>query len=54
VGISEAQAQQAVEIALQYLKDQLPDSMAGQIDAAIEGDLSGLGDVMGGVGELLG
>ena len=54
VGISEAQAKQAVEIVLKYLKDQLPDSMAGQVDAVIDGDLSGLGDVMGGVGKLFG
>ncbi len=54
VGISEAQAQQAVEIVLKFLKDQLPDSMAGQIDAVIDGDLSGLNDVMGSVGKLFG
>jgi uncharacterized protein (DUF2267 family) len=54
VGISEAQAQQAVEIVLKFLKDKLPDSMAGQVDAVIEGDLSGLDDVMGSVGKLFG
>ena len=54
VGISEAQAQQAVEIVLKFLKDQLPEPLAGQIDAAIEGDVSGLGDMLGGVGKLFG
>ena len=54
VGISEAQAQQAVVFVLKYLKDQLPDSMAGLIDAVIDGDLSGLSDVIGSVGKLFG
>ena len=54
VGISEEQARQAVEIVLKYLKEQLPEPMAGQVDAVIDGDLSGLGDLMGGVGKLFG
>ena len=54
VGISEAQAQQAVEIVLDYLKDKLPEPVAGQIDAALEGDLSGLADMAGSLGGLFG
>jgi hypothetical protein len=54
VGISEAQAKQAVEIVLKYLKDQLPEPMAGQVDAVIKGDVSGLGDMLGGVGKMFG
>jgi uncharacterized protein (DUF2267 family) len=54
VGISEAQAQQAVEVVLDFLKDKLPEPIAGQIEAALEGDLSGLGDLLGGLGGLFG
>ena len=54
VGISETQAKQAVETVLGFLKDKLPEPIAGQLDAALEGDLSGLGDLAGGLGKLFG
>jgi uncharacterized protein (DUF2267 family) len=54
VGISEAQAKKAVETVLGFLKDKLPEPIAGQLDAALEGDLSGLGDLAGGFGKLFG
>ena len=54
VGISEAQARQAVEVVLGFLKERLPQPIAGQDDAVIDGDVSGLGDLMGGVGKLFG
>ena len=54
VGISEAQARQAVEVVLSFLKDRLPEPLAGQIDAAVKGDVSGLGDVAGSLGGLFG
>ncbi len=54
VGIDEKQAEQAVEVVLSFLKDKLPEPIAGQIDAALEGDLSGLGDLAGGLGGLFG
>ena len=54
VGISEAQAKQAIGMTLAFLKDKLPDPIAGQLDAALEGDVSGLGDVAGGLGKLFG
>jgi uncharacterized protein (DUF2267 family) len=54
VGISEDQAQQAVEVVLSFVKDKLPKPIAGQIDAALKGDLSGLGDLAGGLGGLFG
>ena len=57
VGISEAQAKQAVEMVMNFLKDKLPEPIAGQLDAALEGDVSGLGDfgdVAGGLGKLFG
>jgi uncharacterized protein (DUF2267 family) len=54
VGITEAQAQQAVETVLGYLKEKLPEPIAGQVEAALEGDLSGLADLAGGLGGLFG
>jgi len=54
VGISEAQAKQAVEAVLEFLKDKLPAPIAGQLDAVIKGDASGLKDLAGGLGNLLG
>jgi nucleoid DNA-binding protein len=54
VGISEAQAKQAVDTVLGFLKEQLPEPIAKQVDAAIKGDLSGLGDLAGGLGGLFG
>lgn len=54
VGISEAQAKQSVEMVLEFLKDKLPEPIAGQLDAALEGDVSGLGDLSGGLGKLFG
>jgi uncharacterized protein (DUF2267 family) len=54
VGISEAQAKQAVDTVLGFLKDKLPGPIAGQIEAALEGDVGGLGDLAGGLGGLLG
>ena len=54
VGISEAQAKQAVEMVMGFLKDKLPEPIAVQLDAALEEDVSGLGDVAGGLGKLFG
>ena len=52
--ISEAQAKQAVEVVMEYLKDKLPEPIAGQLDGVLEGDVSGLGDLTGGLGKLFG
>ena len=54
VGISEAQAKEAVDVVVGYLKDNLPEPLAGQVDAALKGDLSGLSDLAGGLGSLFG
>lgn len=51
-GISEAQAKQAVNTVLGFLKQQLPEPIAGQIDAVMTGDLSGLSDLLGNIGGL--
>ena len=53
-GISEAQAKQAVETVMKFLKDKLPEPIAGQLDAVLEGDLGDLGDLAGGLGKLFG
>lgn len=54
VGISEDQAREAVEVVMSFLKDKLPEPFAGQLDAVLEGDLSGLGDLTGSLGKLFG
>jgi uncharacterized protein (DUF2267 family) len=51
VGISEAQAQQAVEVVLGFLRKNLPEPIAGQLDAVTKGDL---GDLGSGLGKLFG
>jgi len=53
-GISESQAQQAVEVVMGFLKDKLPESLAGQLDGLLAGDTSGLTDLAGGLGNLFG
>ena len=49
-GISEAQARQAVEVVVEFIKDKLPDPIAGHVDSVLEGGgLSGaLGGLLGG------
>ena len=44
-GISEQQAQQAVETVLTFLKGRLPAPLAGQLDNALAGDSSSLGSM---------
>ena len=51
-GISEAQARKAVETVLDFLKDKLPDPIAGRLDNILEG--GGATDLLGGLGGLLG
>lgn len=53
VGISEAQAKEAVEIVIGFLKDKLPSPVAGQIDAVLEGDMD-VGGVAGKLGGMFG
>jgi uncharacterized protein (DUF2267 family) len=51
VGISEAQAKDAVETVLGFLKDKLPSPVAGQVESVLKGDM---GDVAGTLGGLFG
>ncbi len=53
-GINADQATKAVETVVGFLKDKLPAPVAGQIDALLKGDVSGLGDVAGKLGGLFG
>ena len=55
-GISESQAQMAVETVIGYLKDKLPEPLAGQIDGLLEGEseAGSLDDITKGLGGLLG
>ena len=55
-GISEAQAQQAVETVMGFLKDKLPAPIAGQIDSMLggAGPAKGVEDLAKGLGGILG
>jgi hypothetical protein len=51
--LSEEKSRQAVEIVLEYLKKQLPEPIAGQLDSLVEGKgasglTAGLGGLFGG------
>lgn len=52
-GIPEAKAKVAVDTVLKFLKDKLPDPIAGQLDTLLEGKsptdlMSSLGGLLGG------
>lgn len=51
-GITEAQAKQAVETVLGFLKERLPAPIAGQVDSVLKG--GDLGDVAGSLGGMFG
>jgi len=60
-GISEQQARGAVETVLGFLKNRLPEPLAGQLDGLVggasgaAGGIAGAaGDVLGGLGSMLG
>jgi uncharacterized protein (DUF2267 family) len=53
-GIGEEQARQAVETVLDFLKKELPQPIAAQVDAALKGDLGNLGDIAGSLGGMFG
>jgi len=52
-GISEAQAKQAVETVIGYLKGKLPAPIASQIDGILGGGTSPVADMAKGLGGLL-
>ena len=53
-GVSEEQARVAVDTVLGFLKDKLPDPIAGRLDDVIEGADGGLGNIAKSLGGLLG
>lgn len=54
-GLSEEMSRQAVEVVLNYLKEQFPEPIAGQLDNLLEGgDLGDLGNLAGSLGGLFG
>ena len=54
-GISEAQAQQAVETVMGFLKDKLPAPIASQVEGMLSGgEMPDLGDLASQLGGLLG
>ncbi len=53
-GLSEDASREAVEIVLDYLKDKLPDPIAGQIDRVVTGGGPDLGELAQGLGGMLG
>lgn len=56
-GISEEQAQTAVTTVASFLKDRMPEPLAGQVDKYLsgeEGDKGNLGDTLGSVGGMFG
>lgn len=57
-GISEEQATMALNTVLGFLKDKLPEPIAGQLEATLKGDSSAmlgqLGNLAGGLGGLFG
>jgi len=52
-GVSEDQARQAVDTVVEYLKEKLPEPIAGQVEKVLSGsgdvDLGGLADSLGGM-----
>ncbi|GAB4149674.1 MAG: hypothetical protein Fur0021_11020 [Candidatus Promineifilaceae bacterium] len=55
-GISESQAEKAIATVLDFLKQKLPASIAGQIDGLLKngGQAADAGDLVKGLGSLLG
>lgn len=54
-GLSEDQSRQAAQVAIDFVKEKLPEPIRGQVDAALSGDMSGLaGQAQGMLGGLFG
>jgi uncharacterized protein (DUF2267 family) len=53
-GITTDQAKTAVTVVMDFLKDKLPEPLAGQVEGVLSGDTSGLADMAGGLGGLFG
>ena len=53
-GISTEQAETAVNVVTDFLKEKLPAGMGGQLDGLLKGDTSNFGDLAGGIKDSLG
>jgi uncharacterized protein (DUF2267 family) len=53
-GISEQQAKAALDTVVGFLKERLPEPIAGQVDMALKGDMGDLGGMAAGLGGLFG
>ena len=53
-GISEAQARTAVDTVVGFLKQRLPEPLAGQLDSVLAGGAGIAGDLAGKAGDMLG
>ena len=53
-GISEQQARGAVETVLGFLKNRLPEPLAGQLDGLVGGAAGAAGGIAGAAGDMLG
>ena len=53
-GLPEAKAREAANVVVDFLKERLPDPIAGQIDTVLEGGNPDLSDLQKGLGGLLG
>ena len=53
-GISKEQAETAVNVVTDYIKEKLPAGMGGQIDGLLKGDTSTLGNMADGIKDSLG
>lgn len=54
VGISQDQAQKAVDVVVNYLKQRLPASLSGQLDSALAGGSGSAGEAAKAIGTKLG
>ena len=53
-GISEQQAEQAVDTVVAFLKEKLPEPLAGQLDTLVKSDVSAVEGMLGSLGGLFG
>ena len=51
-GLSEEMSKVAIDTVIDYLKDKLPEPLAGQVDSVLEG--GGAGGMLGGLGSMFG
>ncbi|WP_322820558.1 DUF2267 domain-containing protein [Chloroflexus sp.] len=53
-GVSAEQAQQAVDVVVGFLKENLPEPIAAQVDQVLKGDISALADQIDAAKTMLG